>query len=333
MDTTTHVLAGYLIAKTGIGRDTGKWGTIAGVSASVFPDIDLVLGFLGTEFSLKYHRQLLNSAFLIIPFSLLFAWLFVRASKLKRFWTFFLIGVVEMMAHTFLDLVTSYGTMILSPFSNYRFALDWVFIIDLFLVSTFLLPLIALLIWERRSQTFARIAVGLAALYIALCAYNHSWALSLSKGYVRDKGLVAKNVASLPQPLSPFRWANYVETERTIYQGFVNLIGTDRKEKASEGNFLSRLFPRYEPLSRLTYDELEAIDNSHWVDRALRLEGVRTFYWFARFPVARDKGEVNGNHRVEFFDLRFGAIRGVRRPFLYAVDFDKKGNVVFQGFL
>ena len=91
--------------------------------------------------------------------------------------------------------------------------------------------------------------------------------------------------------------------------------------------------PRYEPVSRLTYDELEAIDNSHWVDKALKLEGVRTFYWFARFPVARDKGEVNGNYRVEFFDLRFGAIRGVRPPFLYAVDFDKKGNVVFQGFL
>ena len=135
MDTTTHALAGYMIAKTGIGRDTGKWGTIAGVAAAVSPDIDLVLGFLGTEFSLKYHRGLTNSVFLIIPFSFLLAWVFVKISKMRRFWTFFFIGVVEMLVHTFFDVMGSYGTMILSPFSNGRFSLDWVFIVDFFLVQ------------------------------------------------------------------------------------------------------------------------------------------------------------------------------------------------------
>ncbi len=333
MDTTTHALAGYMIAKTGIGRDTGKWGTIAGVSASVFPDIDLILGFLGTEFSLKYHRQLLNSVFLIVPFSILFALVFVRVSKLRRFWTFFLISVVEMMAHTFLDLVTSYGTMILSPLSNYRFALDWVFIVDLFLVSTFLIPLIALLIWERRSQAFARISVALATLYVALCAYNHSWALSLTKDYVRQNGLVAQDVASIPHPLSPFRWGNYIVTERKIYEGFVNLVGTERKGPGDKGGILARFLPRYHSISQLQYRTQERFDGSPWVDKALGLEGVKTYYWFARFPVARHVQVGTGAHRVEFFDLRFGMADGVRRPFVYVVDFDGEGNVTFQGFL
>ena len=332
MDTTTHALAGYVIAKTGLGRDTGKWGTIAGVSAAVFPDLDMVLRpFFSVEFTLRYHRHLTNSVFLIIPFSLLFAWLFVKVSKTKRFWIFFLIWVVELLAHTFLDLITSYGTMILSPFSHYRFTLDWVFIIDLFLVSTFLFPFIALHIWKKRSQTLARLSVVLAGLYISLCAYNHSRALSLAKSYAQETGLDTVTIASLPQPLSPFNWGNYILTEKKVYQGLVNLVAREDKP-AQGGNFISRFLACYQPISQLHYREWEKFDNSPWVEKALGLEGVKTFYWFARFPVARDRGVVNGNRRVEFFDLRFGSIGG-RKPFLYVVDFDGEGKVAFQGFL
>jgi inner membrane protein len=332
MDTTTHALAGYMIAKTGLSRDTGKWGTIAGVSAAIFPDLDMVLRpFFSAEFTLKYHRHLTNSVLLIVPFSLLFAWLFVKISRVRRFWTFFLIWAVELLAHTFLDLVTSYGTMILSPFSNSRFTLDWVFIIDLVLVSTFLFPLIALHLWKKRSLILARISVVLAALYICLCAYSHSQALFLGKSYARQKGLKTESVASLPQPLSPFNWGNYILTEEKIYQGLVNLIAKEEKSTA-EGNFLSRFLARYRPIPALQYREWNRFDNSPWVQKALGLEGVKTFYWFARFPVARDRGVVNGNQRVEFYDLRFDSI-GDRRPFLYVVDFDGGGNVVFQGFL
>jgi inner membrane protein len=333
MDTTTHALAGYVIAKTGIGQDTGRWGTIAGVSAAILPDVDLLLGFLGTEFSLKYHRSLTNSLFLIIPLSLILAWLFVEISKRRRFRVFFAIAVVELLAHSFLDLVTSYGTMVLSPFSNYRFALDWVFIFDLFLVSTLLLPQVGLYFWKRKSQTLARVSVGLATIYIALCGYNHSRSLSLAKGYVREAGLVATKVASLPQPFSPFRWGNYILTEEKIYQGFVDLIRVNEKRLPRGGNRWTRFFGRYQPVSRLQYAKIKRFDDSPWVERALQLKGVKTFYWFARFPIARDNGIVNGSRRVEFFDLRFGLVDGMRRPFLYVVDFDKEGEVAFQGFL
>jgi inner membrane protein len=332
MDTTTHALAGYMIAKTGLSRDTGKWGTIAGVSASIFPDLDMVLRpFASAEFTLKYHRHLTNSVFLVIPLSLLFACLFARVSRIRRFWTFFLIWVVELLAHTFLDLITSYGTMILSPFSDYRFTLDWVFIIDLYLVSALLIPFISLLLWRRRSTTLARVSVVFAALYITLCAYNHSWALSLAKSYARQKGLVTEAIASLPQPLSPFNWGNFILTEKKVYKGLVNLIA--KEDTSTEGgNYISRFLARYQSVSRLQYREWERFDNSPWVEKAMGLEGVRTFSWFARFPVVRDRGIVNGNRRVEFYDLRFGSIGG-RRPFLYVVDFDGGGNVAFQGFL
>jgi inner membrane protein len=199
MDTTTHALAGYIIVKTGLNRDTGRWGTIAGVIGSIFPDVDGILGiFLGTEFMIKYHRGMTNSIFFTIPISLLFAWLFVRLSRIKKFWTFFLIFVIEILAHTFMDLITSFGTMILIPLSNSRFSLDWVFIIDPYFSLTFLLPIIAISVWKRRANKIAIISVILAVLYISLCAYNHSWALNLTKRYSAEKGLSVQRIASLP---------------------------------------------------------------------------------------------------------------------------------------
>ena len=72
-------------------------------------------------------------------------------------------------------------------------------------------------------------------------------------------------------------------------------------------------------------------DKSSWVERAMVLEGAKTFLWFARFPVVRYEGSPSGQHRVTFFDLRFGSILG-RRPFLYEVSFNPKGDIVFQGF-
>jgi len=333
MDTTTHALAGYIIVKTGLNRDTKKWGTIAGVIGSIFPDVDGILGiFLGSEFMIKYHRGMTNSLFFTIPISLLFAWLFVRFSRIKKFWTFFLIFVIEILAHTFMDLITSFGTMILIPLSNSRFSLDWVFIIDPYFSLTFLLPIIAISVWKRRANKIAIISVILAVLYISLCAYNHSWALNLTKRYSAEKGLSVQRLASLPQPLSPFLWGNYILTEKRIYAGFVNLIGDIEKVKRLDGNFLSRTFSRYQPIRLIQYRTWDRFDDSPWVKRSLELEGVKEFLWFARFPTARYKGIIDGNNRVEFFDLRFGFLKN-RRPFLYVVDFDNEGNVVFQGFL
>jgi inner membrane protein len=215
MDTATHALTGYVIARAGLNKGTGKWGTIAAVTASIFPDVDLLLGIFGSEFALKYHRGLTNSVFLIVPFSLLLALFFAKISRIGKYWRFFVICVVVIVAHDFLDLATSYGTMILSPFSDYRFKLDWLFIIDPYFVAALLFPLIALFFWKQKGITLGRASLVIAILYIGLCAFNHSRALSLAKGFAQEKGLAPTAIASLPQPLSPFNWGNYILTDQS----------------------------------------------------------------------------------------------------------------------
>ncbi len=332
MDTATHALTGYMLARAGLNRGLGKWGDRAAVAAAIFPDLDLVSNLLGTEAALKYHRSLTNSVFLIVPISLFFAWALCRISGLRKFWSFFWVWLGVVSVHTFQDLITSYGTMILSPFSDHRFTLDWLFIVDPYLTSTLLIPLIVSYLWRRKEATLARLSLVMAALYIGVCAYNHSWALSLAGDFAREKGLKPEAIASLPQPLSPFRWENYLLTDQKIYRGGVNLISQEDSPTGSPNNFWGRFLPYYPPISRLRYEEWKRFDPSPWVEKARSLSGGKTFFWFARFPVVQDRGMINGNRRVEFFDLRFHSL-GRSNHFRYVVDFDGTGKIAFQGFL
>jgi inner membrane protein len=331
MDTVTHALTGYALARTGLAGDTGRWGVIAGVAAALLPDVDGVFGLIfGTEFMLKYHRGLTNSIFTIVPIAAVFAWVFVRLSGIRAFRTFFAIAVVQIAVHTFLDLVTSYGTMILSPFSRHRFALDWVFIVDLYFTAIFVLALLTTLFLRRQNRSVARIAVLAGALYVALCGGSHFWALSVAEQDAKRFDAVER-VASLPQPLSPFHWADFIETKTVIYEGYVNLIGDRPRIGRANDGWWARLWKRYQPPDRMNYRSWQRLADSPWVKRALQIKGTETFLWFARFPVARYRRNAQGLHQVTFFDLRFDTLDG-RRPFVYRVVFDRDGEVVTQGF-
>jgi hypothetical protein len=67
------------------------------------------------------------------------------------------------------------------------------------------------------------------------------------------------------------------------------------------------------------------------VEKALATDGVKFYYWFARFPVVKSVNSVNGKHRVEFMDVRF-LLPGLRMPFVYYVEFNDSGKVQSEGF-
>jgi hypothetical protein len=67
------------------------------------------------------------------------------------------------------------------------------------------------------------------------------------------------------------------------------------------------------------------------VEKAIGTEGVKFYYWFARFPVVRSVNSKNGTHRVEFMDVRF-LMPGIRTPFVYYVEFDDSGKIQSEGF-
>ena len=333
MDSITHALTGVVVAQAIKDEKIGNWGGIAGLAMGFFPDSDFVLGFFNRHLYLQYHREFTHSLLLIPFYALFFSWLFVTLSKHRYFWSFYKICLLVLVSHVLLDLLTSYGTMIFSPFFKNRYAWDLVFIVDLIFSGIIFFPLLVSFIWKKKGRWICRGAIMGLALYILFCWVQHDQAIKLTKDFSRNLKEEVIQVASLPQPLSPFRWANYVETPNKVYQGFVDFLRKKRPTHSSASfSFFGRLNTIYYPPGGMHYQLWEKLQESPWVERALATEGVKFYYWFARFPVVKSVNSKEGRHRVEFMDVRF-LVQGIRVPFLYYVELDDSGKVLSEGFV
>jgi inner membrane protein len=332
MDSFTHALTGAVIARAIHDEKIGKWGTLTGLAIGLFPDSDFVLGLFDHQFSIQYHRDFTHSILLIPFYSLFFSWLLVKISKRPYFWSFYKICLPVLLSHVLLDLFTSYGTMILSPFFDHRFAWDLIFVIDLTLSAIITLPLLASFFLKRASPWICRGSLVMLFAYILFCWIQQGQALKVVRDFSGGvKGEVIQ-IAALPQPISPFRWALYVESEDNVYQGFVDLRRKVPPDPAGpQSSLLGRLNRLYYPPGSIPFQSMEKLPNSPWVTRALTAKGVEFYYWFARFPVVKSVRSQDGRHRVEFMDVRF-YLPGIRQPFVYYVEMDDSGRVLSEGF-
>ena len=166
MDTITHGIAGALIGKAVFrGEDMfaskpmsrARIVTWALMFGAIFPDSDIFRDWFSNNplLILTWHRSITHSLLCMPIFALLLAAL-TRAIARWRKWEapsfaalsgIYAIGI---LSHIFLDLVTSFGTMIWSPLQWSRPAWDLVFILDLSLTALLLCPQI--LAWVYRQK-------------------------------------------------------------------------------------------------------------------------------------------------------------------------------------
>lgn len=342
MDSLTHALTGAVIAKAIDDKKLGNWGVVAGLAAGFFPDTDFVFGLFNRQYYLEYHRDFTHSILLLPFYALLLSSVFVKISKRPFFWNFFRICVPVLVSHLLLDLFTSYGTMVFSPFSERRYALDLLFIVDFIFSGILFIPWLVGMFWKRKARWLCRSALMALGFYVLFCGLEHDRATQLAKQFARGLKEEVIRVASLPQPLSPLRWANYVETKDYVYQGFLDLgrrgassFAKDPREvqfdPLSFWERVKRVSGLYQSPETIEYFAYSKWNGSPWVERALGTEGVKFYYWFARFPVVWGVRSDNGAHRVEFMDLRF-FMPGIRLPLLYHVEFDESGSIRSEGF-
>jgi membrane-bound metal-dependent hydrolase YbcI (DUF457 family) len=164
MDTITHGIAGTLIGKAVFsGEDMFRsrpmnrarlitWSLMLG---AIFPDSDILRDWFSSNplLLLTWHRSITHSLVCLPFFALALAagtrWL-ARWRKWDSPSFAALTGIyaIGILSHIFLDLVTTFGTMIWSPLQWSRPAWDLIFIIDFTLTSLLLAPQI--LAWVYR---------------------------------------------------------------------------------------------------------------------------------------------------------------------------------------
>jgi membrane-bound metal-dependent hydrolase YbcI (DUF457 family) len=161
MDTITHGIAGALISKAAFRgggllprKDAEKrtiitWALMLG---AIFPDSDVLRDFFSKDqlLMLTWHRSITHSLLCLPIWAVLLAYLTGVVARWRKweapsFLTLTALYAVGILSHIFLDLVTSFGTMIWSPLEWSRPAWDLLVIIDFTFSAILLIP--QLLAW------------------------------------------------------------------------------------------------------------------------------------------------------------------------------------------
>ena len=361
MDTITHGIIGALIGKAFFAgepvtpswlkspTDSGRTAICAAALGAVFPDIDTFAGPLAHNglAIMTWHRAITHSLILLPLWAIVLAgitrWLAARLRwPAPRLPLLFSIYAVALASHIFLDLITSFGTMVWSPLSHVRLAWDWLFIVDLSLTSLALAPQLAawsfqrpesarhraaawwiifsaaafalipvtrtlnvpfspfaavgatlvfalFFLWPLRSAalprrtTLNRVGFALIALYIACAGISHHIAFRRVADFARQSGITPQEIAALPLPPSPARWAGMIATPAILYRLELHQFSSARPGIQS--------FSQAPP--------------NRYIAAARELPDVRTFYWFARFPLVRYSESPDGDPVVLISSMSF----------------------------
>ena len=312
MDPITHGLAGAVIAETGFSRRLGSRATLLLAGVAMFPDLDILYRLEGLPTYIENHRGFSHSFVGLLLSGGLLGAIFGRFDEERRYLPWIAACWVALFSHQILDLITSYGTVVLYPFSNTRYYFDWVFILDLFLTGTLLISLILTRLKRNRAEIRARKGLILAGLYIAFCALNHTLALQRLKSAADENKIPYTRIAAIPQPLLPIRWSGILDAGLHYYQV----------------PFFSFLKPT------IPFQAFIKSTGSYFEQKARSSELGLLYFWFARYPVVEEK--VRGSvHIIQFSDLRF-YIRlhrfPIRKPFVLHFEMDEAGNILESRF-
>lgn len=326
MDNLTHSLTGAITAKFIESRPTAPeeksgyrrtffWLFV--ISANI-PDIDVILGLAGDPiFSIKYHRGISHSLLFAPILALALAGLFLFFSKVKNIRILWIVALLGVVLHILFDLVTSFGTQILSPVSGTRYALDWMFIIDPVLTLGLAMFLVLGKSFPRRSSIIASCGIAFMALYLVTTAFNHGIAMVRIQESAAKEGIGWTRISALPQPLSIFRWHGLVQTEEGVWQTFFSILDDQP------------------PAFSLVPHTIN--DHTH---KAMKEPEAEWYLTFARHPSVQSYAE-GVHHIVEFKDLMFSIDDALLRsfgfterflPFALSYVYDAGGNLVSMRF-
>jgi len=330
MDTLTHALSGALLARATAHKNAPPRSlprrVAAGFLACAAPDLDWVVGLVGPMEFLAYHRGVTHSLLLVPLWALPLSWALAVILREPRGWrALYGVTALGIALHIAGDVITSYGTMVLAPFSGWRASLGTTFIIDLWFSGIIVAGLAASAMLPRKRWPAAAASAVLAG-YVGFQYLQKEKALAVGEAYASTQGLKDATVAVHPRPASPFNWTVFVSDAEAHRFTHVNLVReTPRSYRPGDG-FIARIDSVYQPLAsarweaRTRYGEGEqrALVQEAWNSPALSV-----YRWFADQPAF--DGVSTGSTCVWFVDLRFFTPGRDLPPFRYGVCRDGPG--------
>jgi inner membrane protein len=324
MDTLTHALSGALLGRATASADPkpGELSTtarvVAGALAAAFPDSDVVLSFLSPVAYLTLHRGPTHSLLLAPVFAFVLAWLFAVLTGRYRWPAFYGIALGGILLHILGDWITSFGTLMLWPVSDHRFALSTTFIIDLWFSGIIVAGLALSAVW-RRSRVPATAALAVLVGYVGLQEVARRDAVEIGHAQALRDGRTA-TITALPRPVSPFNWMVIADEGDRYRYANVRTVASPPL-LAALSPWIERLAAPYVPPAAARWDMAYKFgpetDSRALAEAAWQAPGLAFFRWFAEAPLTVEITRRNPSTCVWFQDLRFLTPGREAWPFRY----------------
>ncbi|HEY7674790.1 MAG TPA: metal-dependent hydrolase [Burkholderiales bacterium] len=331
MDTLTHALSGALLARATSPKDAPQ-GSIprrvaAGFLACAAPDLDFVTYVFGPVEYLANHRGVTHSLLMLPLWALPLSWLLAKMLREPRGWrALYGVAALSIGLHIAGDVITSYGTMVLAPLSDWRAQIGTTFIIDLWFTGIIAAGLFASA-FLRRARWPAVVACALLVGYVGFQYQQKEKAIQFGERYARDHAISGATINAQARPVSPFNWAVFVSDAEAHHFAHVNLNRSEPLPYRPGDGFIASLDSAYAPLSsarwetRTRYGEgaVKTLAQDAWNSPAMSV-----FRWFAELPALEALG--TGSTCVWFVDLRFYTPGRGSMPFRYGACRDQPGR-------
>jgi membrane-bound metal-dependent hydrolase YbcI (DUF457 family) len=359
VDNVTHTLVGLTLARTPLSR-VGPGTTAVLVLASNAPDLDaVVLARGGASAYVHWHRGPTHGLIGVIGLGVLTAgtvWVALRTRSADRdrgaasFPALCALSMLGALVHVLMDIPTSYGTRLLSPFDWRWFGEDWLPIVDVYLLAA----LLATLLFGRSSAEAGRRNAAIALLFLAanygVRGVAHSRALRAAdwvfgptlparctrtaedrwiESWPRPgdraaggEGRCLVDLAAMPTFVSPFRWRLVARTMNAYELREIDLLDPRYLAAAEDHPAVQRTTVRYP---------------NAWtppVIASTRAASAQIFLGFSRFPAPRAITGPDGVTIVRWMDVRFaGGLVALQpaaraRPFTATVRVGKDNQIL-----
>jgi inner membrane protein len=288
MDPLTQCVLGAAAPAAVAPRKHALAAALLGGLAGMAPDLDVFIRSSHDPLLfLEYHRQFTHSL-LFIPFGGILCGLVLHALIGSRFGlsrsNSIIYCCLGYATHALLDACTTYGTLLLWPFSDARFAWNTVSVID----PLYTLPLLLFVILavSRKNPLFARIALAWALVYPGLGLIQRDRAAAAGAELAANRGHQPLRLEAKPSFGNLLLWKVVYETDSHYH---VDAVRAGLATRVYPGTRASKLDPQRD-MPWLSRDSQQARD-------------LERFRWFSNGDIARDP-----NHDYRIIDIRYSMV-------------------------
>ena len=266
MDPITQTVCGAIVAQAIFNNKLGRSAVLFGAIGGILPDIDVFFRFSDPIVAWNMHRHFTH-ALVFIPIGGLIAALpFLLRSHWRQHWKLAIgAATVGWATHGLIDCTTSYGTYLLWPFTNARYAWDNMSIID----PLFTLPILIGVVWAlaRGSTRPARIALAYAFVYLGMSVVQHARVMNVQQTLAEQRGHEIARGRVMPTFANQIVWRSLYESDGMLHADAVRVpLFGPAKVKRGESVALLHLADLAAPLKEDEYVRSSLETFSHFAD-------------------------------------------------------------------